>query len=129
MRPDLLGLGVLLGRNVAGFLEKRYVDEGIHIAPAARIAVPIPDAAKVPAGLDDPDIVDTGLPKVQRRQHAGPTAADHHDVGLVFHGRAVQRRLDIWIVQEVRKFAVGPSELRKSVGANALGPFYLVFLE
>src|ERR1700730_1486198 len=121
MRPYLLGLGILPGRHVAGFLEKRHVEEGVHIAPAARVAFPIPDAAEVASGLDDGDVLDARLSKVDRRQHARPAAADDYDVDFVLQGRTLQLA-GVRILQEMGELAFGLAKLRKSIGTDALGP-------
>jgi hypothetical protein len=80
---DLRGARVLLRRHVAGLLEQRQVDGGIHVAHAARVSVPVPGAAEVGRLVDDPEVRDPSADQVDGGQHAGPPAAQHHDVNVV----------------------------------------------
>jgi len=53
---DLGDVGVFLLRDVAELFEQRQVAIGFDIALRAGIAVPVPGAAEVSAGLDDADV-------------------------------------------------------------------------
>ncbi len=79
---DLGRARVLLGRHVAGLLEQRQVDRGVHVAHAAGVAVPVPRAAEVGRLLDDPEAGDAAAHEVDAREHPREPAAedDHVDV-------------------------------------------------
>ncbi len=82
---DLRGAGIALGGHEAGLLEERQVDEGLDVAHAARIAVPVPGAPEVAGLLDDPDVGDPVLGEVDRREHSGEAAAHDHHGGVLDH--------------------------------------------
>ena len=84
---DLWSVGVLLLRDVAGLLEQRKVDVGLHVALGARVPVPVPRATEVAALLDDADVGDPRLHEPSGGDQPGEPATDQG------HGDLVRERL------------------------------------
>ena len=80
---DLVDVGVLLLRRVAELLEQRQIAVRIGVALRAGIAVPVPGAAEVAAGLDDPERRDASLRQAGSSEQAAEAAADDRHVDLV----------------------------------------------
>jgi hypothetical protein len=70
-----LGLeGVLELGHIAGVVQQRQVDVGLHIALRARIAVPVPGAADIRARFDRTDPQTLATQTVQQIQTGEPCA-------------------------------------------------------
>ena len=119
MREDFRREGVLLLRDVAGFLEQRQIDVRLDVALRAGIAVPVPGAAEVAALLDDADILDAGLAQTRARQQAAEAAADDHDLHRVVQRRAGEAGIDVGIVDVAAEVALHFDVLLVAVGAQA----------
>ena len=89
MREDFRRLRILLLRHEAGLFQQRQVDIALDIARRAGIPVPVPGAAKRPAGLDHADVVEARLAQARRRQHPAKPAADHRHFHVILHRRAL----------------------------------------
>ena len=98
---DLRGAGVALGRHESGLLEERKVRVRLHIAHATRVPIPVPGATEVACLLDDPEVGDPVLAEVDRREHAGETAAHDHNGGLLDHRVTGEAGLDERVPVEV----------------------------
>ena len=80
---DLLAVGELLRRHVAGLFEQRQIAIGIVVALDAGIAVPVPDAAEIAGMIDVAEVGDAGLGQVIGGQDAAEAAAENGDVDLL----------------------------------------------
>ncbi len=92
---------VLFDRHVADLFEQRQVDVALDIASRARIAVPVPGAAEIPALLDDPDIFNPGLLQSRPGKQTTKAAAHHDHLDIIEHWRAFNAG-DVRIVEIVR---------------------------
>ena len=124
---DLGALRIFALGDEAGFLEQRQIDVAFDIAGGAGIAVPIPGAAERAALLDQPDVLDARLAQPRAGEQPAEAAADHHDFLLVGERRAIDRRFDIRIGEEVREPARHLDILFVGVAAQALVAFLAVF--
>ena len=128
VREDLGAVGELLARHVVEFFEKRYVAVGVVVALDPGEPVPVPDTAEVAAHLDDPDVLDAGLPQRDRGEKPGESSAEDQDLGLgrqrvALHERGV--RIDFGVRGQVGgEFEV----LRRPVSAQAFVPFGAVLV-
>ncbi len=102
MRANLRRLGVALGRHVARLFQQREVDVGFHVAGRTRVAVPVPGAAHVAAGLPDAHAAGARLLEAGRGQQAAEAAAQHQHVNRVVDRRAFVRD-GVRVGQQVRK--------------------------
>ena len=125
---DLRTVGELLRRHVVQLFEQRDVGIGFVVALDARIAVPVPDAAEIPAHLDDVDILDAGLLQARAGDQPRESPADDGDVDILRdripdHGW----RMGIGF-PEVRELVRGVEELLRAFLAQALVALLPVFL-
>ena len=121
---DLVGLGVALGRHVAGFLKQRHVNVRFDVARRAGITIPIPRPAEVAANLDDADALDPGLAQPRRGQQPAEAAANDQHVGRIVDGGTmldVAVRIGVQFL-ETRDVEVGPAGLwrRPAVALGAI---------
>ncbi len=114
---DLRGAGVVLGRHEAGLLEQGQVHVGLHVAHAARIAVPVPGAPEVAGLLDDPEVGDPVLAEVDGGEHPGEAATHDHHCGLFDHGvpgeAGLNERVSVQVLTRL-------TPLRHAVGTQPL---------
>ncbi len=80
---DLGAVGELLRRHEVEFLEQRDVAVRVVVALNSGEAVPVPDAAEVPAHLDDPDVVDAGLLEVRGGQQSSDSTTEDGDLDVL----------------------------------------------
>ena len=125
---DLRRAAVLLLRDVADLLEQRQVDVRLDVAGGAGIAVPVPGAAEVAALLDHADVFDAGLAQARAGEQPAEAAADDDDIDLVGQRLALEARLDVRVLDEVRELAVDLDVLLVAVGAEALVALAAVLL-
>src|SRR6185312_17398678 len=98
-------LGVLLGRDVAEFFEKRHVYVGFDVAGDAGIAVPVPGSTDVSGLVDQPHIVDAELLAPRPDQQPAETRTDDGDIDRVMDRVAIEVRIGPWIVTELAECA------------------------
>ena len=126
---DLGRVGVFLLRHEAGFLEQRQVAIGLDVALRARVTVPVPRPAEIPAGVDDAEVGDAPLLQPGPGHQAAEPGADHGDVDLYIERLAVEVGVGVGIVVGIvgelgRRLDV----LVLAVRANPLVPLDAVFL-
>ncbi len=117
---DLLAAGVLLRRDVAGLLQQRQVDVGLHVAAHAGVAVPVPDAAEVGRLLEDPQAGHARLAQPHAGEQPGHAAADDSDVDLLDQRLPSVGLGGVGVGGVVRELALDPDVLSQTVGAQAL---------
>ena len=117
---DLRAGRVLLPRDVTKLLEQRHVDIGLHVAPHTRVAVPIPDAADVTGGVDEPDPAQPCLAQPGGAHQPAKSGPDDEHVCLIDHRLArFPRRVEVLPVRAERTAHV---ETRRAIGGEALVP-------
>ena len=114
---DLRGAGVVLRRHEAGLLEEGEVDEGLDVAHAAGVAIPVPGPAKVASFLDDANIGDAVLGQVDGGEHAREPATHDDHRGLLDHRRPREARLDEGVTVEL---VIELAPLVHALGSKAL---------
>ena len=125
---DLGTVGVLFRRDVIELFEEGQVDIGLDIALGAGVAVPVPGSAEVPPVLDDPELVDTGVPEPRGCEQPTETAADDDDVHAFFDALAPGFGFGGRVVQVVCEFVRRLAELVVAVRSDPLGAFARVLL-
>ena len=123
---DFRALAVLALGHEARFLEQRKVDVAFDVARRAGIAVPVPSAAEFGALLDDPDIRDAAVAQPGAGEQSAEPAADDQRLDLVAQRYAIDRGLDVGIVEIVRELAGHLDILLVAVGAQALVALFAV---
>jgi hypothetical protein len=111
---------IFLSGDVTRFFQQRKVDIGFNITGRARIAVPIPCAAKVPRLVNHAEVVDAGHPQARRGQKAAKTRPDDGNVRF-FNDRipgetGLYIRIGVMIPKNFARFdilvhAIGPKPL------------------
>ncbi len=101
---DLGTVGELLRGDEVQLFEQRDIAIGFVVALDAGIPIPVPNAAEVPALLDDPDVVDASLLELGGRQQAREAPAEDGDIDilrnrLARHDRSV--RVDVVVLLEL----------------------------
>ena len=84
--------------DIARLLQQRQIAIGFDIAHRARIAVPVPGAAEIAAGLDHAQALEADLPQARAGQETAEPAADDRAFDLVKHRRTGEAGLHIGIV-------------------------------
>jgi len=95
---DLRRAGVALGRHVARLFEERQVDVGLNVAHAAWVTIPVPGATEVPGLFDDPEIGDSVLDEVDRREHPGEATSHDQDGRIFDQWIAGEALVDEWVL-------------------------------
>src|SRR5271155_6257357 len=88
---DLGREGVLLLRHVAELFDQRQIAVAFDVALGARIAVPVPGATEVAAGLDDSNLLDPGFVEARAGQQSAETSTDDYYIDLVVQRGAIKR--------------------------------------
>ena len=120
VREDLRPVRVLLGGDRADLFEQWQVDVRVDVTLHARIAVPVPGAAEVAAGLDDAEVLDTHLEQADRHEQPPEAAADDQSVRRLLDGRSLEAGLDEGIDVVVLPFGHHLAVLRRAVRPQPL---------
>src|SRR3974390_1657932 len=90
---NLQSIRKFLGWNEAGLLEKGQIAICIIVALNARIAIPVPDSAKIARVVDHAKAVDAGFAQLIAGEYSRPAAAENGDIEVLADRAARRHRL------------------------------------
>ena len=114
---DLEARRELHRREVLHLFEKGQVAVGLDVAGDARVAVPVPGAADVPALLAEAHVAEPRRPELVPQEESGEARPDHDDFALVVERVPGNRGLRIHVFEVAAELALH----RHVVGCAAPG--------
>jgi len=95
---DFVYVRILFLRNVSELLEQRQITVGFDVALRAGIVIPVPGPAEVAAGLDYPEVADTGLFEPSTGEQTREAAADNNYLDLIRQRFANKAPLEVRVI-------------------------------